>query len=514
MTDRRDATAAPYDVVIVGGGSAGCALAARLSEDSRRRVLLIEAGPDYASERDLPADVANAACPTTGHDWGFRSEPDARGRSIDLPRAKLMGGCSSTNATIALRGAPSDYDEWAARGNQSWSFAEVLPYFRRLESDLDFDDEWHGSDGPLPIRRARRDEMNPFHQATIDAALAVGHAWVDDHNHPDALGVGPLPLTAVDGLRMSTALAYLASARGRTNLTIQPRTVADRVVVRRGRVAGVRFAGPAGGVDAGQVVLAAGAYASPAILMRSGIGRATDLVALDIDVVADLPGVGRNLMDHPALSVDVSAVAAYDGPWFEAIVTWRSTRAGPRAGCDMHLVPGGPIRVDPSASPTGAVGFLFVGLMRPNSRGSVALRSADPTAAPRVTLGHLDDPDDLARMIEGVRAARRMFSLPRVADLVAGPELWPGAHVPDDDEALAAAILERIGVYHHASGTCSMGPEPDRGAVVDATGRVHGIEGLFVADASLMPEIPDANTNLPAIMIAERVAATLADSAG
>jgi choline dehydrogenase len=500
------------DVIVVGGGSAGCVLAARLSEDEDRSVLLLEAGHDYATVADLPSDLVDASEPTVGHDWGYLAEPDALGRCVPLPRARVMGGCSATNGCFAVRGAPADYDGWSVLGNPGWSFAEVLPFFCRLEADNDFAEDWHGVDGPIPIRRHPNDELNRVQRAFVDAAVANNHPYVEDHNRPGAVGVGPTPRNVRDGVRMSTALTYLAGARRQRDLAIRNEVMVDRVELAHGRATGVRLAGGEL-IEAGDVVLAAGAYASPMILARSGIGPAELFAGLGIDVVTDLPGVGENLVDHPIVAVDLPTEPGVGGPRFQVMATLRSQLADPGGAPDLHLFVAGPFDVANEASPAGAVFGIVAGLMAPKSRGSVRLRSADPNEPPRIDVAHLAHADDLARMVEATVEARRVSRTDPLAALVAGPEIAPGPAVADDHPgSIAKSIRERVSSYHHPVGTCRMGQDPDGGAVVDARGRVHGIDRLYVADASVMPTIPSANTNLPTIMVAERIAAWLRDA--
>ncbi|NMO90365.1 GMC family oxidoreductase [Actinomycetospora sp. TBRC 11914] len=493
------------DVVVVGAGTAGCVVAARLSAAARHHVTLVEAGPDHPTPAELPVDVVDASRPTVDHDWGFTAEGDDGRPGTALPRARLVGGCSATNAVFFLRGWPADYDAWAAAGNPGWSYHDVLPILRGIEADADFGGPEHGGDGPVPVSRIAIEDLPPWPRDFHEAAVACGHRAVTDHNAPGTVGMGPLPRNVRGGTRMSTALTHLAPARGR--LDVRADTTVDRIVHRGGQVRGVRLL-EGDEVAADVVVLCAGTYGTPSVLLRSGIGPRADLEELGLRCAVALPGVGANLVDHPLVALDLPATPGQTGPAFPVLLSLRSTAASAETPPDLHLFPAGPF--DDPGSRSGATFAILTGLLAPRSRGRVRLRSTDPEDPPRIDPAHLREPEDLVRMLAGLREARRIASTPPLADRLPGPEIHPGPAV-DDDDALAGWLRRNVGSYHHPVGTCAMGRDPASGAVVDRHGAVHGLENLYVADASVMPTIPSANTNLTTVVIAERLAGHLVD---
>ncbi len=500
-----------YDHVICGGGSAGCVLAARLSEDPARRVLLIEAGAIGPLDTDAE-DLTNITFALTARDWGLKAGITGD-RVLDYPQGRFAGGGSSVNGGLAFRGVPDDYDGWA-RDAPSWSWAHLLPCFRRLEHDVQYGTTpVHGADGPIPVTRYGLDELVPIQQAFRQGCIDGGFAWTDDLNAPDALGVGPLTMNREGQRRVSTAMAYLRPALERPNLTVWGDAHVARVRIAGGRATGVELIrnGRLEVVDAGGVVVSAGAIQSPAILWRSGIGPALALAALGIDVVVANEAVGANLHDHPgvflfALPVD-GAPGPYD-PQYQLGVRYSSS-AGHRPN-DMLL---SVMNVfDLSASPDFAavVGapvarVLTCGVHDPVSRGRVAITSADPLAKPEIDLNLLAEQIDVDRLVEGLRRCRQVLASEALSTF-AGPVVLPSQATFDDDDALGAYVRSIVAGWYHPVGTCRMGRAPEAGAVVDDQLRVHGIEHLRVVDASVMPRICRAPTNLTTIAIAERAA--------
>ncbi len=502
-----------YDDVIVGAGSSGAVLAARLSEDVSRQVLLVEAGPDYPTLETTPHDLRDSTwISVVQHDWGFKAEA-LKGREIEFPRGKVTGGSSAVNATVALRGVPADYDEWATLGNDEWAWGKVLPYFRKLEDDQDEAGELHGKGGPIPVRRWRASELLPLQSAYFEAGEGLGFDVVKDHNHPEATGIGPWPMNQRNRVRVSTAIGYLLPARQRSNLTIKPQCLANRIVIEGSHVAGVELQGNGARevVYGRRITLSAGAIGSPAILLRSGVGPQPDLAALGITSLLDLPGVGANLIDHPLASVALvpkPGVCEKTQPVVQ--IGARYTALGSTEPNDMQLLMISQADLTEILAAMALIGapMVFavgVTVQRPRSRGRVSLISPDAAAQPRIELNYLDDAKDMRRMVDGLRLAWRVAQQPGIIRHAERIAILTDEMIASD-EFVRGYLQMAVGTLYHPVGTARMGPQDDSNAVVDQYGRVRGFDNLRVVDASIMPNIPRANTNLTCIMLGERVA--------
>ncbi|MDA5557703.1 GMC family oxidoreductase [Shimia sp. MMG029] len=514
-----------YDYIIIGAGSAGCALAARLSEDSDKSVLVLEAGPpDENQFIHIPAAFPNLF--GTELDWGFITTPQesAKGNTLYTPRGKMYGGTSSMNAMIYKRGNPAGFDDWG-KDNPGWSYADLLPVFKRFENNERGADEAHGVGGELNVADLR--DPNPTSQAMLDAALEAGYpARTDFNDGYDQEGFGFYQVTQKGGFRNSSAVAFLHPALERDNLAIQAEALVHRLIIENGHCKGVRFEAGGEAFDVfatSEVILSAGAYGSPHILLLSGIGPKEDLETLGINVELDLPGVGKNLQDHFMAPVAYECtqpvtLANATAPEQAKLLTEKgmgllTSNIGEAGGyltvmdgaiapdLQFHFTPTWFVS-DGAGNPSdGTEGFtLLPGIVGTKSVGELTLSSTDPKMPPNINPNCFGDPHDLEVMLEGVKIARKIMTQPAM-DPYRGAERFPGASV-QTDEQIRDWLRDNVQTIYHPVGTCKMGS--DDMAVVDAQLKVHGIAGLRVADASIMPTITNGNTNAPSIMIGDR----------
>ncbi|MGE0283561.1 MAG: choline dehydrogenase [Rhizobiaceae bacterium] len=519
------------DFVIVGSGSAGSALAYRLSEDGKHSVIVIEyGGSDYGPLIQMPSALS-IPLNMSYYDWGFSTEPEPHlgGRSLATPRGKVLGGSSSINGMVYVRGHARDFDHWAEEGAAGWSFADVQPYFARMEHATGGEDGWRGTKGPLRVQRGRR--QNPLYAAFVEAGRQAGFETTDDYNGSKQEGFGAMEQTIFNGRRWSTANAYLRPALKRKNVSLIS-AFARRVIIENQRAVGVeiQLRRTLQVVKAKrEVIVAASSINSPKILMLSGIGPAAHLREHGIDVIADRPGVGQNLQDHLELYIQQESIqpitlysvlnpvskAIIGAEWlffktglgatnhFEAAAFVRSAPGIDYPDIQYHFLPAA-VRYDGKAAAKSHGFQAHVGPMRSKSRGSVTLSSADPWQKPKIFFNYMSHPDDWTEFRHCIRLTREIFGQEAFAPF-RGKEIAPGSLVQSDDE-LDAFIREHAESAYHPCGTCKMGRADDPFAVVDPECRVIGVEGLRVADSSIFPRVTNGNLNAPSIMTGEKAA--------
>jgi choline dehydrogenase len=514
-----------YDYVIVGAGSAGCVLANRLSEDSNTKVLLLEAGkPDDKQEIHIPVSFSRLF--QTEYDWAYYTEnqPNLNNRNLYWPRGKVLGGCSSINAMIYIRGSYHDYDHWHNLGNEGWSAKEVLPYFKKAENQERGANNYHGIGGLLNITNQRC--VNPLSSAFIEACLQAGFPENKDFNGEEQSGFGLYQVTQKNGKRHSTAAAYLKPILHRQNLTVLTNTQVKRIHFQGTRAVGLSYIQNGVTKDVNitrEVILSCGAINSPQLLMLSGIGCAKHLKSLDIPVIVDLPGVGKNLQDHllvPVIYQCTKPITLLNAKKFTSFLKYLIFKNGPlttnvaeaggfvktRPGLEVsdlqfHFTPS--YLLNHGLIQSESHGFTFgPTLLHPKSRGSITLRSSNPFESPVIQPNYLDNQADLQVLLEGVQLSRKLVKM-KAFDVFRGNELIPGYQIQTEEE-IGNFIRDTAETLYHPVGTCKMGN--DSMSVVNSQLQVYGVEGLRVVDASIMPDITSGNTNAPVIMIAEKAA--------
>jgi choline dehydrogenase len=481
-------------------------------------VLLLEAGPD-PDPQHLPADLADGTRNSMlRHDWGYTHRPTYLDREFPLPRGRVVGGSSAVNTCIALRGQPEDFDEWAARGLPEWSWEHCLPAFKRFENDLDIENEWHSQAGPLPLRRHAKEEWVPWQAAFVEAALELGFPPCWDSNEPGTVGVGPHVMNKLHGRRISVSEAFLTPAvRARENLTILANRLALRLRFQGGRATAVEVEGERGleRYEAGRIVLAAGAINTPALLLRSGVGPREQVERIGCQLSFELPQLNRRVLDHPGCAFFLMPHHAHTSslthPLIQTVLRYASTDGGGNNHrSDMLLQPGSRFTL-PDIDLVPVVLMCSVGKPRGND-GTMRFDSADPRARPRVDMHMLDHPHDRAVAVSAMELAYELAQTKAMSKLAT--VMWPAEQVLRSRARMDGWIRAATGSGYHPCGTVPMGADDDPDAATDGQGRLRGVQGITVADASLMPTIPSSNIHLPTIMIAERIAEYLVKELG
>ena len=522
-----------YDVIIVGGGAAGSVLASRLAENAETSVLVLEAGPDYPDPNNIPDEIKfggtrYAEAQDSEHNWALRGTITEEQGEIHVAQGRVIGGGSSINGQAMQRGLPEDFEAWSALGNDEWSYSKVLPFFRKSEHDLDIRDDFHGTDGPMPVRRRQSGPTPDIQRAFREALINDGYNPTNDTNGANPAGVGVSPSNNLDGMRMSAAMTFLGPVRHRLNLTVRGGVAVRKIIIKDLKAIGVEAesGGEVFNIEADKVVLCSGAIKSPHLLMLSGIGSADQLKEFGITPVHELPGVGQNLWNHLSshIAFKVKEGVTLSGEADAVHFSLHYTSKGSSEANDMVLrtnpvidereekVPGLRTKYVTDGIPPEQVGRISCTLGLPDGSGYVRLASADPLVQPTFNYQYLQNSNDIQRVRDGIRMGCDLLETEAYKD-VCDYRINPKDEILNDDAALDLWIRQNVGSARHVSGTCRMGPDSDPTTVVDQYCKVKGMQNLFVVDASIVPRVPrSGGLHATVLMIGERAADWIAKS--